>query len=89
MPRKKHANKEIEAVLAYAELNGWLIKNRNGHAWGRMYCPFNTRDCRCGEFCVASIWSTPRNPQNHARQIRRIVDNCTENRGVGGEDHES
>lgn len=89
MPRKKHANKEIEAVLAYAELNGWLIKNRNGHAWARMYCPFNTSDCRCGEFCVASIWSTPRNPQNHARQIRRIVDNCTENRADGGEDHES
>ena len=30
----------------------------------------------CGEFCRASIWSTPKNPGNHAKQIRRIVDNC-------------
>jgi len=49
---------------------------RSGHAWGRMYCPFNDVVCRCGEFCVASIWSTPKNTGNHARQIRRIVDNC-------------
>lgn len=25
---------------------------------------------------MASIWSTPRNPGNHARRLRRVVDNC-------------
>lgn len=39
--------------------------------------PLNDPECRCGEFCVSSIWSTPRNPENHARQIKRIVDRCT------------
>jgi hypothetical protein len=41
-----------------------------------MYCPHNDPECRCGEFCIASIWSTPRRPENHARQIERIVDGC-------------
>ena len=40
-------------------------------------CPYNDSECRCGEFCIASIWSTPRNLGNHARQIRRVVDHCT------------
>jgi hypothetical protein len=42
-----------------------------------MYCPGNDSACRGGEFCIASIWSTPRNPTKHARQIRRVVDGCT------------
>jgi hypothetical protein len=41
-----------------------------------MYCPWNDANCRCGEFCIASIWSTPKNPGNHGKQIRRVVDNC-------------
>lgn len=77
MPRKRHKEKEIEAALVYAEDNGWRIEMRSGHAWGRMYCPAKDTQCRCGEFCVASIWSTPRNAVNHARQIRRIVNNCS------------
>lgn len=46
------------------------------HAWGKIYCPHNDKKCRCGEYCISSIWSTPRNPANHAKQIRRVVDNC-------------
>lgn len=45
-------------------------------AWGKMYCPFNDIDCHCGEFCIVSIWSTPKDPANHAKQIKRVVDNC-------------
>jgi hypothetical protein len=79
MPRKCHQNPEIEAAVAYAELHGWRIKTSkgHGHAWGTMLCPRNDPECRCGEFCVTSIWSTPRNPSNHAKQLRRVVDNCT------------
>lgn len=76
MKRKRHKNKDIESAILHAEAKGWRIEMRSGHAWGRMYCPFNDVVCRCGEFCVASIWSTPKNTGNHARQIRRIVDNC-------------
>lgn len=76
MARKKHPRKDVEQAIVYAEDRGWRIEVGGGHAWGKMYCPYNDRDCRCGEFCVASIWSTPKNSMNHAKQIMRIVDNC-------------
>ena len=71
-----HPNKEIAAAIKYAEDNGWRIDVGGSHAWGKMYCPHNSSDCRCGEFCKNSIWSTPKNPENHAKLIRRVVDNC-------------
>ena len=77
MARKKHSKKEIENALVYAEEQGWKVKVGGSHAWGKIYCPFNDKECRCGEFCVSSIWSTPKNATNHAKQIRRVVDNCT------------
>jgi len=75
--RKAHPSKEIETALRYAEQHGWEVRQGGAHAWGRMYCPYNSKDCRCGEFCISSIWSTPRNPVNHARQIQRVVNRCT------------
>ena len=45
-----------------------------------IYCPYNDEECRCGEFCITSIWSTPKIPGNHARALRRVVDNCTTHR---------
>jgi hypothetical protein len=77
MARKKHSKKEIENALVYAEEQGWRLEVGGSHAWGKIYCPFNDKQCRCGDFCVSSIWSTPKNATNHAKQIRRVVDNCT------------
>lgn len=77
MTRRRHSKKEIEAALVYAEAQGWRVELASGHAWGRLYCPHNDSECRCGEFCIVSVWSTPKNPANHARQLRRVVDNCT------------
>ena len=76
--RKLHPKKEIELALQYAESMGWRVESQGSHAWGKMYCPYNNKDCRCGEFCITSIWSTPKNPANHAKQLRRIVLNCIE-----------
>ncbi|VFR51946.1 FIG00581864: hypothetical protein [plant metagenome] len=76
MARGVHSKKEVEAALRHAEENGWRVEVGGSHAWGKIYCPDNDKECRCGEFCIASIWSTPRSPGNHARQIRRVVDNC-------------
>lgn len=78
MARKKHANKEIQNALLYAEIQGWRVVVGGSHAWGKIYCPYNDGECRCGEFCISSIWSTPKNATNHAKQIRRVVDNCIE-----------
>ena len=81
MTRKSHPKKEVEEALKYAEGIGWRVEVGGAHAWGKIYCPYNDKECRCGEFCITSIWSTPRNAGNHARQIRRVVDNCTTHRG--------
>ena len=80
MPRNKHPKKEVEEAICYVEARGWRIEavSGSGHAWGKMYCPANSKACRCGEFCISSIWSTPKSPSNHAKQIKRIADNCTE-----------
>ncbi len=74
--RRRHPKPEVESALRHAEAHGWTVEMGGAHAWGRMYCPFNDAACRCGEFCIASIWSTPRNAETHGRQIRRVVDNC-------------
>ena len=77
MPRKSHAKQEIEQALRYAEARGWRVEVGGSHAWGKIYCPYNDKECRCGEFCIASIWSTPKNADTHAKQIRRVVDHCS------------
>ena len=77
MARSRHPKKEVEEAIRYAEGHGWVITVGGSHAWGKMYCPKNDKACRCGEFCITSIWSTPKNPSNHARGLRRVVDGCT------------
>ena len=76
MARKRHAKQDIEQALRYAESHGWRVEVGGSHAWGEIYCPYNDKACRCGEFCIASVWSTPKNTANHARQIKRVVDHC-------------
>ncbi len=76
MARTPHPDKDIEKALRLVEEQGWRIVRGGSHAWGKIYCPYNDADCRCGEFCITSIWSTPRNPGNHARALLRVVTNC-------------
>ena len=83
--RRRHPNKEIENALQFAELNGWRVVPGGSHAWGRMYCPARNDTCRCGAFCITSIWSTPRNAGGHSRLLRRVVLNCSFGHSV--EDH--
>ncbi|SDG13285.1 hypothetical protein SAMN04515658_11339 [Idiomarina zobellii] len=86
MSRPKHPKKEIEIALRYAEKNGWRVEHRGkGHCWGQMMCKQNSSMCRCGEFCITSINSTPRNEKTHAKQLKRVVNNCIYS---GGNDNE-
>ena len=71
-----HPNKEIEAAVQYAIKSGWRLKEGGSHCWGKLFCPYNDLECRCGEFCIQSVWSTPRNSDNHAKQIRKNVNKC-------------
>lgn len=78
MPRKRHPIKEIEQAIRYAERHGWSLRaaRRSSHCFGILKCPHNDRECHCGVFCQASVWSTPANPQAHARSLQRIVRGC-------------
>ena len=71
MARPRHPNKHIERAVSYAESLGWRFEKSNGHAWGFLLCPQHTR-----EGCSVGVFSTPRQPENHARQLTRIVDHC-------------
>lgn len=71
--RTRHPNKEIEAAIQYAEQHGWRYKaaGNSSHTWGRLLC----KHAQVGG-CMMSIWTTPRDNDIHARQIRRKVDSC-------------
>lgn len=88
MARATHSKKEVEEALAHAEEHGWRVEVGGSHAWGKMYCPNNDKTCRCGTHCITSIWSTPKNAGNFAKQIRRVVDNCTSQTSTEDSDDE-
>jgi hypothetical protein len=71
MARPRHPNKEIEAAVRYAEAHGWEYVRPGSHAWGILRCPFRGRGGH-----QARVWSTPRSPTDHARDLRRAVDRC-------------
>lgn len=71
MARPVHPDKDIEAVVSFAEAEGWRVEISNGHAWGRLYYPGG----RLGD-CILSVWSTPADPFGHARQLRRRMNAC-------------
>ncbi|RWN24370.1 MAG: hypothetical protein EOR95_33090 [Mesorhizobium sp.] len=64
--RPKHPNKEIESAISELESLGWSYQEagKSSHAWGRMLCPQHDRSG-----CQVSVWSTPRVPENHAKQL--------------------
>ncbi|MDA1053278.1 MAG: hypothetical protein O3C40_22735 [Planctomycetota bacterium] len=68
-----HPNKHIRAAIEYAEDNGRTLRKAGAraHIWGRLYCPQRDRDG-----CATAIYSTPRNAEDHAKDIRRAVDRC-------------
>lgn len=69
--RPRHPKKEVEEILELAETRGWLVESpRPGHPWGKATCR------REGHDCLVWIWSTPKDPANHAKQIRRAVNRC-------------
>lgn len=71
---KKHPDKHIRAALEYAQSCGWVIVPAGGsaHAFCRLKC------VRGHAGHMMSVWSTPKSPENHARQIRRKIDECKE-----------
>jgi len=81
---EKHPDKDIRKAIDYAVSKGWKVQKAKGHAWGILKCSKNDADCRCGEFCQFSVWSTPRSATNEANRIRRLVDGCVYEKQTGG-----
>lgn len=80
MARRRHPNKDIETALQALEALGWVVeeaKGKSAHGWGFALCPANAGDiCRSGPFCRMSVWSTPRNPASHARDLVKRANGC-------------
>jgi hypothetical protein len=74
--RPRHPDKHIEEAVQYAESLGWRVTVPGGHAWGHIWCPETSRDG-----CRFPIYSTPRVPEYHARNIRKYVAQCRHGRG--------
>jgi len=71
---KKHPNKHIREAIEHAESHGWEVveSGKSAHAFCRLRCLLGHTEHQM------SIWSTPRNPENHAKQILRKVNQCGE-----------
>ena len=77
MARPRHPDKDIEAAVCYAEGRGWEYVRPGAHAWGILHCPERGRDGH-----RFSVYSTPRIPGAHARDLRRAVDRCGHGTGA-------
>jgi len=71
MARPGHPHKDIDAVIDEAMRNGWRYVASGGNSWGKLYCRYAGRDG-----CIVVIWSTPKNPGNFAKKLRRQVGKC-------------
>ncbi len=73
MGSNKHPSKVIQEAIEYALQKDWRIveAGSSSHAFCRLFCCEQSR-----EGCIISIWSTPKSKEAHARQIKRVVDNC-------------
>ena len=76
MPRSRHPNKEIEAEVSLAEGRGWRVRVGRSHAWGFLFCPERSRSG-----CRLHVWSTPRDPFAHAKDLHRDIENCQHTTG--------
>ena len=68
-----HPNKHISAAIEYALSHGWTLRKAGprAHTWGRLYCPQGDRTG-----CARAVYSTPKVPEDHGKDIRRAVDQC-------------
>jgi len=65
----KHQNKHIREAIKYAEQHGWNFEKSRGHIYGTLRCPTHGG-------CRQPVYSTPKHPEDHAKDIRKVVDRC-------------
>lgn len=69
---KKHPNKHIRDAIEYAVSHGWhfVDSGKSSHAFCRLKCTFGHTEHQM------SVWSTPKNPEIHAKQILHKINQC-------------
>jgi hypothetical protein len=65
MAAGRHSKKEVGEVLRGLPDHLVVVATDAGHRWGYVECT------RCGD--RLSVWSTPRSPGNHAKDIARFA----------------
>lgn len=66
-----HPNKHIREAIEYAESRRWTyLEGGKSHKKGTLLCSHG----HTGRMFF--VYGTPRQPENTAKQIHRIVDNC-------------
>lgn len=75
---KWHQHKVINAVIEELLAKGWEILEK-GHRY-RMHCPHHKVYIR--------IDSTPKNPEGHARRMRREAARCPDRHELGAKPHQ-
>lgn len=83
--RPKHTNKHIAAAIDYALENGWkyIDTGKSAHAFCILRCTQGHSEHSM------SISSTPRKPENHAKDILKMVKKCTQLEDVKGNEPEN
>ncbi|MHA3982316.1 hypothetical protein [Acinetobacter venetianus] len=71
--RPKHTNKHIAAAIDYALENGWkyIDTGKSAHAFCILRCTQGHSEHSM------SVYSTPKKPENHAKNILKMVEKCT------------
>ncbi len=71
--RPKHTNKHIEAAIEYALENGWkyIETGKSAHAFCILRCTQGHTEHSM------SVYSTPKKPEDRAKDILRMVKKCT------------
>ena len=80
MARGVHPKKEVRKALKELRAAGWTIEVARGgraHRWGTATCPYQHPDGSGGlSRCALVVYGTPRNEDNHARELRRGLRRC-------------
>lgn len=64
-----HPKKQHKKLLRQAEKEGWrIVKLGSGHAWGQLRCSYGC--------CDVSVNSTPKNPDNDVKRLRKRMNRC-------------
>ncbi|MBG2876876.1 hypothetical protein I4902_12890 [Proteus alimentorum] len=72
---KKHPNKHIQSAIEYALEHEWvwIASGSHSHTFCKLRCGNPANEHKDHQI---SIWCTPSNMENHAKQIIRKVNQC-------------